>query len=99
MLVIYFLTLNVHLSYILANWLILQCINNAFSLLPSLLYILTVCAVIKDLREIAVPFVGHVVRHYTLVAVAQQAGPFPFTTKLHKLYSNAGTYVCKAGLN
>ena len=54
------------------------------------LSISTVCAVIKDLREIAVPFVGHVVRHYTLVAVAQQAGPFPFTTKLHKLYSNAG---------
>uniref|UniRef100_UPI00358FE8D5 transformation/transcription domain-associated protein-like isoform X3 n=1 Tax=Myxine glutinosa TaxID=7769 RepID=UPI00358FE8D5 len=34
-------------------------------------------AVIKDLRPSALPFVASLIRHYTMVAVAQQAGPFP----------------------
>nr|XP_018666778.1 transformation/transcription domain-associated protein isoform X1 [Ciona intestinalis]XP_018666779.1 transformation/transcription domain-associated protein isoform X2 [Ciona intestinalis] len=42
------------------------------------------CAVIKDLRKLALPFVAHIVRHYTLVAIAQQAGPFPITTRQNK---------------
>ncbi|XP_078728881.1 transformation/transcription domain-associated protein isoform X3 [Lampetra fluviatilis] len=34
-------------------------------------------AVIKDLRPSALPFVASLIRHYTMVAVAQLAGPFP----------------------
>ncbi|EPQ15807.1 Transformation/transcription domain-associated protein [Myotis brandtii] len=33
-------------------------------------------AVIKDLQPSALPFVASLVRHYTMVAVAQQCGPF-----------------------
>uniref|UniRef100_A0A8D0D2P8 Transformation/transcription domain-associated protein n=1 Tax=Sander lucioperca TaxID=283035 RepID=A0A8D0D2P8_SANLU len=33
-------------------------------------------AVIKDLRPSALPFVASLIRHYTMVAVAQQCGPF-----------------------
>ena len=38
-----------------------------------------VAAAIKDLRTQVVPFMACMVRHYTLVAVAQQSGPFPVT--------------------
>lgn len=33
-------------------------------------------AVIKDLRPSALPFVASLIRHYTMVAVAQQCGEF-----------------------
>ncbi len=36
-----------------------------------------VAAAIKDLRTQVVPFLASIVRHYTMVAVAQQSGPFP----------------------
>ena len=42
------------------------------------------CAVIKDLRKVALPFAAHVVRHYTLIAISQQAGPFPVSQKQQK---------------
>lgn len=32
---------------------------------------------IKDLRKVALPFAAHIIRHYTLIAISQQAGPFP----------------------
>lgn len=34
-------------------------------------------AVIKDLRPSALPFVASLIRHYTMVAVAQQCGEWP----------------------
>ncbi|XP_055697058.1 transcription-associated protein 1 isoform X2 [Phlebotomus papatasi] len=40
-----------------------------------------VAAATKDLRESVLPTMVAVVRHYTMVAIAQQAGPFP-----HKYY-------------
>ena len=42
------------------------------------------CAVIKDLRKVALPFAAHVIRHYTLIAISQQAGPFPVSEKQQK---------------
>ncbi|XP_055838887.1 transcription-associated protein 1 isoform X2 [Episyrphus balteatus] len=36
-----------------------------------------VAAATKELRESVLPFMVSVVRHYTMVAVAQQSGPFP----------------------
>lgn len=36
-------------------------------------------AVIKDLRPSALPFVASLIRHYTMVAVAQQCGKGPAT--------------------
>lgn len=36
-----------------------------------------VAAATKDLRSSVLPTMVAVVRHYTMVAVAQQAGPFP----------------------
>ena len=41
-----------------------------FSLYP-------VSGTIKELKSDAVPFVSQIVRHYTIVGVAQQAGPCP----------------------
>nr|XP_039255466.1 transformation/transcription domain-associated protein-like [Styela clava] len=54
------------------------------------------CAVIKDLQVVALPFVAHVVRHYTLVALSQQAGPFPLTAKQQ---SQQGSMGFCAGVN
>lgn len=42
---------------------------------------LTVAAAIKDLRPVVLPFMISLVRHYTLVAISQQAGPFVGTRK------------------
>ncbi|XP_077979126.1 transformation/transcription domain-associated protein-like [Glandiceps talaboti] len=42
---------------------------------------LIVAATIKDLRTNSLPFMVSVVRHYTLVAVVQQAGPLPVTSR------------------
>ena len=36
-----------------------------------------VSGTIKELKSDAVPFVSQIVRHYTIVGVAQQAGPCP----------------------
>lgn len=45
-----------------------------------------VAAATKELRQFAVPRMVAVVRHYTMVAIAQQAGPFPY--KHHSQSSN-----------
>ncbi|XP_019648042.1 PREDICTED: transformation/transcription domain-associated protein-like [Branchiostoma belcheri] len=37
------------------------------------------CAVIKDLRASSLPFVANIIRHYTMVALVQQCGPFPLS--------------------
>lgn len=39
-------------------------------------------AVIKDLRPSALPFVASLIRHYTMVAVAQQCGEGPYSLPL-----------------
>ncbi|XP_035826346.1 transformation/transcription domain-associated protein isoform X2 [Aplysia californica] len=44
-----------------------------------------VAAAIKDLRPTALPFMACMVRHYTLITVAQQCGPFPVGDKQTKL--------------
>ncbi|BFZ01386.1 hypothetical protein BsWGS_04423 [Bradybaena similaris] len=44
-----------------------------------------VAAAIKDLRPFALPFMVCVVRHYTLITIAQQCGPFPVGEKQNKL--------------
>ena len=51
--------------------------------LPSLL---TVAAAIKDLRQTALRFMGCMVRHYTMIAISQQCGPFPVGEKQNKLH-------------
>ncbi|XP_040565461.1 LOW QUALITY PROTEIN: transformation/transcription domain-associated protein [Lepeophtheirus salmonis] len=44
-----------------------------------------VAAAIKELRQSVLPTMVALVRHYTIVAIAQQAGPFPMSTKQNKL--------------
>lgn len=44
-----------------------------------------VAAAIKELRQSVLPTMVNLVRHYTTVAIAQQAGPFPMSTKQSKL--------------
>lgn len=44
-----------------------------------------VAAATKELRDSVLPTMAAIVRHYTMVAVAQQAGPFP-----HKIYATNG---------
>jgi transformation/transcription domain-associated protein len=44
-----------------------------------------VAAAIKELRQAVLPTMVALVRHYTMVAIAQQAGPFPMTSKQNKL--------------
>ena len=39
-----------------------------------------VAAAIKELRTAVLPTMVHLVRHYTMLAIAQQAGPFPVHT-------------------
>lgn len=39
-----------------------------------LLFVFSVAATIKDLRSHSLPFMLNIVRHFTLVTVAQQAG-------------------------
>ena len=42
-------------------------------------------AAIKELRQAVLPTMVALVRHYTMVAIAQQAVPFPMNTKQNKL--------------
>ena len=44
-----------------------------------------VAAAIKELRQAVLPTMVALVRHYTMVAIAQQAGPFPMNAKQNKL--------------
>ena len=44
-----------------------------------------VAAAIKELRQAVLPTMVALVRHYTMVAIAQQAGPFPMNMKQNKL--------------
>lgn len=44
-----------------------------------------VAAAIKELRQAVLPTMVALVRHYTMVAIAQQAGPFPMNNKQSKL--------------
>ena len=44
-----------------------------------------VAAAIKELRQLVLPTMVSLVRHYTMVAIAQQAGPFSLTSKQSKL--------------
>lgn len=44
-------------------------------------------AVIKDLRPSALPFVASLIRHYTMVAVAQQCGELAFDAASFDDYS------------
>ena len=44
-----------------------------------------VAAAIKELRQSVLPTMVALVRHYTMVAIAQQAGPFAMATKQAKL--------------
>jgi transformation/transcription domain-associated protein len=44
-----------------------------------------VAAAIKELRQAVLPTMVALVRHYTMVAIAQQAGPFPMNAKQSKL--------------
>ncbi|KAL5007444.1 hypothetical protein ScPMuIL_016250 [Solemya velum] len=45
-----------------------------------------VAAAIKELRQTARPFMACMVRHYTMIAVSQQSGPFPVGEKQNKLH-------------
>ena len=44
-----------------------------------------VAAAIKELRQLVLPTMVSLVRHYTMVAIAQQAGPFALSAKQSKL--------------
>lgn len=44
-----------------------------------------VAAAIKELRQSVLPTMVALVRHYTMVAIAQQSGPFPMSAKQSKL--------------
>ena len=44
-----------------------------------------VAAAIKELRQAVLPTMVNLVRHYTMVAISQQAGPFPMNSKQSKL--------------
>lgn len=44
-----------------------------------------VAAAIKELRQFVLPTMVAVVRHYTMVAIGQQAGPFALTGRKYKL--------------
>lgn len=44
-----------------------------------------VAAAIKELRNPVLSFMGCMVRHYTMVAISQQCGPFPVGEKQNKL--------------
>ncbi|XP_048245320.1 transformation/transcription domain-associated protein-like isoform X4 [Haliotis rufescens] len=44
-----------------------------------------VAAAIKELRQTALPFMACMVRHYTMIAISQQCGPFPVGDKQNKL--------------
>ncbi|KAG8225079.1 hypothetical protein J437_LFUL000058 [Ladona fulva] len=44
-----------------------------------------VAAAIKEVSQIVLPTMVSLVRHYTLVAISQQAGPFPVSTRQSKL--------------
>lgn len=46
---------------------------------------LFVAAAIKELRSAVLPTMASLVRHYTMVAISQQCGPFPMNDKQHKL--------------
>lgn len=44
-----------------------------------------VAAAIKELRQVVLPFMVSLVRHYTLVAISQQCGPINLGGRQHKL--------------
>ncbi|XP_065923524.1 transformation/transcription domain-associated protein isoform X7 [Magallana gigas] len=44
-----------------------------------------VAAAIKELRQTALPFMACMVRHYIMIAISQQCGPFPVGDKQNKL--------------
>ncbi|RWS15188.1 transformation/transcription domain-associated protein-like protein [Dinothrombium tinctorium] len=44
-----------------------------------------VAAAIKDLRDMVLPFMVSLVRHYTLIAISQQSGPINLGGRQHKL--------------
>ncbi|XP_052799623.1 transformation/transcription domain-associated protein-like isoform X2 [Mya arenaria] len=44
-----------------------------------------VAAAIKELRQSALRFMGCMVRHYTMIAISQQCGPFPVGDRQNKL--------------
>lgn len=44
-----------------------------------------VAAAIKELRSVVLPFMAALVRHYTMVAISQQCGPFTTTGRQNKL--------------
>ncbi|XP_052224459.1 transformation/transcription domain-associated protein-like isoform X9 [Dreissena polymorpha] len=44
-----------------------------------------VAAAIKELRQNALRFMGCMVRHYTMIAISQQCGPFPVGERQNKL--------------
>ncbi|KAJ8314001.1 hypothetical protein KUTeg_008562 [Tegillarca granosa] len=43
-------------------------------------------AAIKELRQTALPFMGGMVRQYTMISISQQCGPFPVGDKQSKLH-------------
>ncbi|XP_076072619.1 transformation/transcription domain-associated protein-like isoform X5 [Mytilus galloprovincialis] len=45
-----------------------------------------VAAAIKELRQTALPFMACMVRHYTMISISQQTGPFPVGDKQNKLH-------------
>lgn len=49
------------------------------------LVIVPVAAAIKELRQSALRFMGCMVRHYTMIAISQQCGPFPVGERQNKL--------------
>ncbi|KAK6165821.1 hypothetical protein SNE40_022660 [Patella caerulea] len=44
-----------------------------------------VAAAIKEIRQTALTFMACMVRHYTMIAISQQCGPFPVSDKQDKL--------------
>ncbi|XP_041366452.1 transformation/transcription domain-associated protein-like [Gigantopelta aegis] len=44
-----------------------------------------IAAAIKELRQSALPFMAYMVRHYTMIAISQQCGPFAVGDKQNKL--------------
>ena len=84
---------SVHKLWISQKWShqsgLLTQLNSYIETVFILFFILIVSGTIKELKAAAVPFVSHLVRHFTIVGVVQQAGPCPIKPQARWLIANS----------
>ena len=95
-----FLPFNLMVKITVSCWLFLsilpaqytRLLNSGAAVLKATLFLfqmavtgMFVAAAIKELRQLVLPTMVSLVRHYTMVAIAQQAGPFALSAKQSKL--------------